>query len=82
MYYLHTCCKIPRFPIGEGAKNLHVMCLATTFSLFLLCDGDGINLPVTKVVNFDGSNLKITITSCNDNNMWRCHNDSLQCRHQ
>jgi hypothetical protein len=58
------------------------MCLATTFSLILLCDGDGIIVHVTKVANSDGSKLEITVIGCDDNDMWQCHNDNLQCKHQ
>ncbi len=45
-----------------------VMYLATTFSLLLLCDGDGTIFPITKVLNFNGSKLEIMTTGCGDNN--------------
>jgi hypothetical protein len=45
------------------------MCLATTFSLLLLCGGDGTIFPVTKVVNFDGGKSEIITMGCGNNNM-------------
>jgi hypothetical protein len=45
------------------------MCLATTLSLLLLCDGNGIAFLVTNVVNSNGGKLEITTRGCDNNNM-------------
>jgi hypothetical protein len=58
----------------RGWQKLTCNVLATTLSLLLLCDGDGIILPVTKVANFDGSKLEIMITTiCGDVTMIICN---------
>lgn len=44
------------------------MYLATTFSLLLLCDGDGTIFPITKVLNSNGGKLEIMTMGCGNNN--------------